>query len=219
MTPIQPLNTNHLTFRLATDSDIPAIVDIHNRNVQQPNATHPYGFLLAETQPTEIAKHLAQARSLPADHSFPSALAAGTVLYFLMVQDDPTQDGSAPTVVAFLTVAKPKVTDEFCNQLIWLDTEAAPVLQTKLLQPNHIYIQTVATQPELRGQGIGRLMYQALYRVFPNFYFSTFVVSRPLCNHYSIQFHQKQGFRAIALIQRPQFLNFQDYESTLMLRE
>ncbi len=225
MTPIHPLHLPPLTLRLATDSDISAIVDIHNRNVQQPNTSHPYGFLLAETTPTDIAKHLRQGRSIHTDGAFASALAPGEVLYFVMGQDcvmgqtNPIEQQSTQTAVGFVTVAKPKITDEFFSQLIWLEGDAASSLPTKLLHPNHLYIQTVAITPELRGQGIGRLMYKFLYRVFPNAYFSTFIVSHPLCNHYSIQFHQKQGFRSIALVRRPQFLNFQDYESTLMLRE
>ncbi|XWK89157.1 MAG: GNAT family N-acetyltransferase [Phormidium sp.] len=181
-----------LSFVETQTNNIAAIVDIHNTNVRGQNLSHNSGFLLAKTTESEIQKNLYQ----------------GTNKYFLAVN-------FSGEVLGFLALAKPKISNEFLNQIIWQDDSC----KDKIRSVRHLYIQVVATQLEYQGKGIAQFMYKSLYEKFPNSFISAFVVSKPLGNVRSIEFHEKQGFQQVGILRKDRFLDLENYESVLMFKE
>ncbi|MFB2935328.1 N-acetyltransferase family protein [Aerosakkonemataceae cyanobacterium BLCC-F154] len=180
-----------LSFVEAQPENIGAIINIHNANVRGQNLSPNAGFLLTKTTEAEIEQNLSQ----------------GTK-YFVAVN-------FSGEVLGFLTWAKPKISTEFLNQIIWLDESC----KDKILSDRHLYIKTVATKPDYHGKGIAQFIYKSLYEQFPNSFISTFIVSQPLGNVRSIKFHEKQGFQQVGILRKERFLDLDNYESVLMFKE
>lgn len=181
----------NLSVREATKNDKKAIVAIHNSHVRGQNYSHENGFLLAQTTEDEFIERLSH-----------------KTRYFLAVNDD-------DSVLGFLAFSKPKISNEILNQIIWQDYEHSE----KLMSDQHIYIEMVATKLDYMGKGIARFMYESLYEKFPNSLLSTFIVAKPIANERSMIFHQKQGFHPIGSLRYERFLDLENYESILMLKE
>lgn len=181
----------NLNFREATILDRKAIIDIHNSCVRGQNFSEDYGFLLAKTSEDELVKNL-----------------NSKTQYFIAVD-------FKDEVVGFLAISRPKISDRFLNHILWQDDS----YKRKILTDRHIYIQIIATKRDCMGKGVARFLYQSLYQLFPNSVFSTFVVTKPILNHRSILFHQKQGFQQIGTIKHEQFLDLKNYESVLLFKE
>jgi len=181
----------NLSFRQATDSDSLQIADIHNINVRGNSISKHDGFLLAQITEQEILQKLEN----------------GTQ-YFVA-----TDDGNE--ILGFLAVSIPKVDSTFLNQVLWKD----PSYKNKIARENNLYIQTVAVQPNCRGQGVAQFLYKSLYEKFSTSFFTTFVVAKPIENSRSLLFHEKQGFLPVGTVYYEQFLDLKNYESILLLRE
>lgn len=180
-----------LSFVEAEPKNIGEIVDIHNSNVRGQNLSLNSGFLLAKTTEAEIQQNLSQG-----------------IKYFVAVN-------FSGEVLGFLALAKPKISNDFLNQIIWQDDSC----KDKILSVRHLYIKVVATKLDYQGKGIAQFMYQSLYEKFPNSFISAFIVSKPLCNDRSLKFHEKQGFQQVGIWQQEQFLDLHNYESVLMFKE
>jgi L-amino acid N-acyltransferase YncA len=180
-----------LSFGEAQTENIAAIIDIHNANVRGDRLSPNSGFLLAKTTEAEIQQNLTQG-----------------IKYFVAVN-------FSGEVLGFLAWAKPKISQEFLNQIIWQDETC----KNKLFSDRHLYIKIVATKLNCQGKGIAQFMYNSLYEKFVNSFISTFVVSKPLGNERSIQFHEKQGFQQVGILRKDRFLDLENYESILMFKE
>ncbi|OKH31702.1 GNAT family N-acetyltransferase [[Phormidium ambiguum] IAM M-71] len=181
-----------LSFVEVQPKNIREIVEIHNSNVRGQNVSPHSGFLLAKTTEVEIQQNLNQ----------------GTNKYFVAVN-------LSGEVLGFLALAKPKISNDFLNQIIWQDDSC----KDKILSVRHIYIKVVAIKLDYQSRGIGQFMYESLYEKFPNSFISAFIVSKPLCNERSLKFHEKQGFQQVGIWQQKQFLDLYNYESVLMFKE
>lgn len=181
-----------LSFVEAQPKNIGEIVDIHNSNVRGQNLSTNSGFLLAKTTEAEIQQNLNQ----------------GTNKYFVAVN-------FSEEVLGFLALAKPKISSEFLNQIIWQDNSC----KDKILSVRHLYIKVVAIKQDYQGKGIAQFMYNSLYEKFPHSFISAFIVTKPSGNDRSLKFHQKQGFQQVGIWQEKQFLDLQNYESVLMFKE
>ncbi|MEB3358762.1 MAG: GNAT family N-acetyltransferase [Synechococcales bacterium] len=164
---------------------------IHNANVLNRNTSNPRGFLLAQTSAAEITENLGKA------HQYFVALSCN---------NEP---------VAFLTLARPRVSDAFLNQILWQDASC----RDKILSDRHLYVKTVAARPDHTGRGIARFLYGAMFARFPQACFSAFIVTKPLRNGRSLTFHQKQGFQQVGIFRQDFFLDLQGYESVLVFKE
>ncbi|MEA5499727.1 GNAT family N-acetyltransferase [Limnoraphis robusta] len=180
-----------LNFREATPQDWQKIMGIHNSNVREQNASNCHGFLLAKTTEEEIIENI-----------------NNQTLYFVAAN-------ISDEIFGFLALSKPKISNEFFNQIIWKDDSC----QNKILSDRHFYIKIVATHPNHQSKGVAQFMYKSLYESFPNSFFSTFIVSKPIFNHRSILFHEKQGFYLVGTLKRSSFLDLKNYESVLMVKE
>ncbi|MEB3150199.1 MAG: GNAT family N-acetyltransferase [Sphaerospermopsis sp.] len=190
---IQTQNIKGLIFREADNSNIREIVDLHNSNVLGENGTNDNGFLLAKISEEEVLKNL-----------------NNSTQYFIAVND-------SDEVVGYLSVSRPKITDDFLNQIVWEDNDS----KNKIInhQEQHLYIQVLATKQEYMGKGIAQFMYKSLYEKFPQTLFSSFIVTKPIFNQRSLIFHEKQDFKHIGTFQSPQLMDLQNYESILMFKD
>lgn len=179
-----------LIFREAVALDYPKIREIHNFNVRGKQLNLDRGFLLADTSETEILTKVNQ----------------GT-RYFIAVD-------STEQVLGFLSLAKPIITADFLDLIRW-ENGGNP---EQVLQENHFYIPVVATRWDVMGQGVARFLYESLESQFPATCFSCFIVTQPIYNQRSIQFHQKQGFYQIDRLKQDIFLDMKNYESVLMFK-
>lgn len=180
-----------LSFVEAQTENIREIIGIHNANVRGQNLSHNAGFLLAKTTEAEIEQNLSQG-----------------IKYFVAVN-------FSGEVLGFLAWGKRKISAEFFNQIIWLDETC----KDTIISDRHFYIKTVATKRDYQGKGIAQFMYKSVYEKFPNSCISAFVVSKPLGNVRSIQFHEKQGFQQVGILRKERFLDLENYESVLMFKE
>ncbi|EAW34993.1 GNAT family N-acetyltransferase [Lyngbya sp. PCC 8106] len=194
MKPIDNLSSQ-FNFREANPQDRGEIIGIHNSHVRELNALNSHGFLLAATTEQEILDQI--------NHQ---------TQYFVAVHQDLETNHK---VIGFLALSQPKISPNFLNQIIWKDDSG----QNKILSDQHFYIKIVATHPENMGKGVAQFLYKSLYETFPNSFFSTFIVSRPISNNRSILFHEKQGFYSVGTLKRESFLEFKNYESVLMVKE
>ncbi|MBD2355483.1 GNAT family N-acetyltransferase [Tolypothrix sp. FACHB-123] len=181
----------NLVFRQATTQDSKVICEIHNSNARGETAANQHGFLLEKTTEEEVVQNLNE-----------------NIQYFVAVN-------SSNEILGFVTVAKPKISNIFLNQVIWQDDTYKP----KILSEHHLYIQKVATKVDYMGKGIAQFMYKSLYEKFPNSVITAFIVSKPIFNERSFRFHQQQGFQQIGTIQKELFLDLRNYESVLMVKE
>lgn len=193
----------NLVFREAENNDIPAIVNIHNSNVRGKldcwgqirrflgMPLPDRGFLLAPTTEEEVSQKL-----------------ASSARYFVATNSD-------HEVVGFVTLLQPRISDAILNQMSWEDEG----FKTKIASENHFYINIVATRLDCMGKGVARFIYESLYQLFPNAYFSAFVVTQPIINNRSLIFHQKQGFERIGVFRAEKLLDLENYESVLFFKE
>lgn len=180
----------NLVFREAIAADIPDIVAIHNANVRNAEGTNPNGFLLAPVTPEEIQE-----------------------------KSDRTTQYSVATladqVVGFVALSHPTLTLERLADIQWLTGAGLE----HILKQQPFYIEVIATRPGYTGSGVGRFLYSALFGQHPKMSFSAFVVVKPITNDRSLRFHQSQGFVKVGRVRRTQFLDLQNYESVLLLRD
>lgn len=193
----------NLVFREAENNNIPAIVNIHNSSVRRKPgwwgqlrrflgmSLPDRGFLLTPTTEEEVSQKL-----------------ASSARYFVATNSD-------HKVVGFVTLLQPIISDAMLNQMIWKDES----FKTKIANENHFYINIVATRLDCMGKGVARFMYESLYQLFPNAYFSAFVVTQPIINNRSLIFHQKQGFEQIGVFRSEKVLDLENYESVLFFKE
>ncbi|MCW6038142.1 GNAT family N-acetyltransferase [Spirulina subsalsa FACHB-351] len=188
MAQLQPGNP---IFRLADQGDIDGIIKIHNLNVFTTQSSHEKGFLLMPVTAEIIAQNRAK-----------------SMQYFVAARDT--------EILGFTLVAPLTLTQDYTAPLYW--TNPAILEKTREAPERHIFISLVAIHPQFMVQGVGHFLYQSLFSEFSDYYFSAFVVNKPVKNQRSINFHLKQGFTLAATMQREQFLYFKDYESWLFFR-
>ncbi|WP_413162791.1 N-acetyltransferase family protein [Capilliphycus salinus ALCB114379] len=219
MTPTYKFN-----FRPAIPEDWEAIIDIHNSLVtRDKNVLNYHGFLLAKTTEKEIQDNIdKQTQYFVAVEQY---LEKNPVFKH---QIKPTPSHQQKTgfpnqnttnftnnIRGFLALSKPKITPEFLNQIIWKDDS----YRNQILGERHLYIKIIATHPNHRGKGVAQFMYKSLYETFPNSFLSAFIVNKPISNHRSIIFHEKQGFYPVGTLKLESFLDFKNYESLLMVKQ
>ena len=181
----------NLTFREATNRDIPEIVSLHNSNVRTNLRSLDRGFLIAEVNEQSIRDNLSR----------------GTQ-YWVAAP-------SSGEILGIVAISRPKISMEMLKKIEW-DEES---YQNKVRDPRHIFIQVLATKREWSGRGVAQFMYRSLYETFPNSFFSLFVVINPIVNERSLNFHLKQGFTQIGTIRSDEFLDLKNYEDALMFKE
>jgi L-amino acid N-acyltransferase YncA len=181
----------NLNFREANISDIPSIVAIHNSNVRTNLKSLTQGFLIAEITENSVGDHLNR-----------------SMRYFVATQ-------SHNKIVGFVCISKPKISLEMLKKIKLEDLS----YQSKIQDSRHLFIQVVATKREWRGQGVAQFMYRSLYQIFPNSFFSLFIVINPIYNQRSMNFHLKQGFKQIGTIEAERFLDLTNYKDALMFKE
>lgn len=181
----------NLFFRKAELEDVAEIVNIHNSNVRDRNTSLDRGFLLTTISKDEVVKNLNNSGR-----------------YFVATKTN-------GEIVGFITVSQPKISDEMLNTIIWQDED----FKKKVTSDRHFYLQVTATKPDCMGRGVARFMYEEIYKIFPNSFFSLFVVTEPITNCRSLMFHQKQGFQQIGILKSDRFLDLQNYESVVFFKE
>lgn len=181
----------NLNFRTAINEDISAICAIHNVNVRSKATSTQHGFLLCEVTEDELLKKREE-----------------EVQYFVAT-------GTSNEILGYVAVSTPRITSDFLEQVSWQDD----TYKNLVTRDGNRYIQVVAVKPEHTSQGIARFLYESLYHEFPDSFFTAFVVTKPVKNLRSLDFHNKQGFQKIGTIQLEQFLDMKDYESVLLLKE
>lgn len=174
--------------RFANSDDLPGILAIHNQNARVACASFERGFLLKPTTTEDLE----------------GAIAKHT--QFLVAVD------GGEKVVGFVMVARPRIDGGLLGQVDWLDPQFSQLVQ----QDNHRYIQVVAVDRGCLGQGVGRLLYGAMFERFRGVFFSALVVWRPIENGRSLRFHQGQGFQEIGRLRAEQFLDLKDYEAIVL---
>jgi len=85
----------------------------------------------------------------------------------------------------------------------------------KKAKPQGIYIRQTAVDVSLQGQGIGTMLYQELFGLFPDKDYFSHVRDT---NQQSLHFHEKNGFVRIGLFETDDFFGINHYRAFLMGR-
>lgn len=83
------------------------------------------------------------------------------------------------------------------------------------MKPQGIYIRQTAVDKRLHGYGLGTVIYQELFKLFPDKDFYAHVRDT---NHQSLHFHLKNGFLRIGEFHTNDFYGVQDYKAYLVGR-
>lgn len=118
-------------------------------------------------------------------------------------------------VVGFVQVSD-KAGPEVMQNAIWFDSHIKKAYATELTA----FIDKVAVAEEFRHDGVGRFLYDSLFRrrEFRGRKFCAFVVLKPKANEASLHFHRQTGFIQAAVFHAEEFCGLQDYESLFFFR-
>lgn len=178
--------------REAVESDINPIASLHTSQSRGRIPNLDGGFLLAEATEEMVREGMAN----------------GT-RFFVAIAPEREE------LVGFVAVAQPQISPEILRKIRWAGTDYGD----RLSDERHHYIQAIATKPGWTGKGIARRLYTAVYRRFPGSILSALVVTQPITNHRSLQFHVRQGFAVIGTLNLEFLFDLKNYEGTIFYRE
>lgn len=178
--------------REAVESDINPIASLHTSQSRRHIPNLDGGFLLAESTEEMVREEMAN----------------GTRFFVAIAPE-------SEELVGFVAIARPQISPEIVGNIRWTGTDYGD----RLSDHRHHYIQAIATKPGWTGKGIARHLYASVYRQFSDSILSALVVTRPITNHRSLQFHKRQGFAAIGTLNLEYLFDLKDYESTIFYRE
>ncbi|MFL7793617.1 MAG: GNAT family N-acetyltransferase [Anaerolineae bacterium] len=115
-------------------------------------------------------------------------------------------------VVGFVETSD-SVSQEVINEMTWFDLE----LQGQFHPETAIYIEKVAARQDHRRQGIGRFLYESLFRSYTSTVFYAFVVLSPVTNYPPLEFHLGLKFSKAAVSRALEFCGLSNYQSSLLL--
>lgn len=82
-----------------------------------------------------------------------------------------------------------------------------------------IYITQLAVKKEIIRKGIGKFIYENLFKKFPDRNFVAFVAKEPYLNRASREFHKALGFERIGIFKRERYLGLDNYKSYFFYKE
>lgn len=176
--------------RAAHKADIPEVVRIHNYHALKVggHATET-GFLLERVSREEIAYHF----SRPSDSVYVATDAGGKVLGFSVITTELPRE---------------------ISEVTWESDEDREWMTRK----KQCHVLSVAVRPDTTGQGVAEAIYAELYRLYDGAVVSAFVVTKPVVNQPSLNFHEKQGFRCVGVFSRIEYRGLKGYQSRLLAR-
>ncbi|HBQ97339.1 MULTISPECIES: GNAT family N-acetyltransferase [unclassified Roseofilum] len=185
---------NHFHIREAQTSDIQAIADLHSSQSRTQIRDSSGGFLLAEITQEQVHEHMKQ----------------GT-RYFLATLAPEEQ----AEIVGLVALSQPEITPQILETIRWTGEDYGD----RLMSDRHYYIQVLVTKPGWTGKGVAQSLYRFLYKTLPGSVLSGFIVTQPITNHRSLNFHHQQGFSIIGAIDDEEFLNLKSCQRTIIYRE
>lgn len=183
--------TRGLKFRKAKIEDANSIVDIHNQNARKNIKSNGQGFLLEETSDERLIKKFND----------------NATQYFVSTIKN--------KVVGFLQISIGIPSDEleeFENTIFYSEEDK------QLIDNRHIHILTVGVSRGYKKTGVGKFIYQSLFRRFRGYSFSAYVVEKPIKNNASKVFHEKLGFEIMGRFISDFYYSLEDYRSILYLK-
>lgn len=185
---------SYFRIREADPSDIPAIANLHSSQARTQIWDLRGGFLMTEMTQKEVQERMNQ----------------GT-RYFVAI---PEADRGAE-IVGFVSLSQPQIIQDVLEKIRWTGEDYSD----RLMSDRHYYIQVLATKPGWTGKGVARSLYRFIYQTFPGAVLSAFIITQPITNHRSLNFHHQQGFSIIGVIEDEEFLNLKSCQRSIVYRE
>lgn len=101
------------------------------------------------------------------------------------------------------------------QNLIWNSGYSSEIIVGK----KHIHINQVAVKKELMGKGIARFMYEAIESIYNDYIITSYVVTKPIENTRSINFHQSLGYKEGAVFNATEYYGFKNYSCILFIQD
>ncbi|MBN1216310.1 MAG: GNAT family N-acetyltransferase [Candidatus Lokiarchaeota archaeon] len=83
----------------------------------------------------------------------------------------------------------------------------------------YIYISQLAIKKESSRKGIGKFIYETLFKKYPDRNFVAFVAKEPYLNRASREFHESLGFDKVGIFKRKRYLEVDNFESYFFYKE
>jgi ribosomal protein S18 acetylase RimI-like enzyme len=185
---------SNFRIREADPSDIPAIANLHSSQARTQLLDLRGGFLMTEMTQEEVQERMNQG-----------------IRYFVAIPE--ADDGVE--IVGFVSLSQPRITQDVLEKIQWTGEDYSD----RLMSDRHYYIQVLATKPGWTGKGVARSLYGLIYQTFPDSVLSAFIITQPIINHRSLNFHRHQGFSIIGVIDDEEFLNLKSCQRSIVYRE
>lgn len=84
---------------------------------------------------------------------------------------------------------------------------------------NHWHMEQGAVRKGYQNMGVGSFYYKKIFSLYPDYSFSSNVISKPIENRASIRIKVSQGFRTVAFFEKDTYKELKGYQSTLFVRD
>ncbi len=175
---------SELHFSLATQEDVPAIVEINNSHV---GSSDPGGFLVIHHD-DEHVKHLIE---------------TGEIRFFV-VKD------AKGELLGYAEVGN-KMDLTLLDDMAWIDDESRRLTES-ILSSDYVYVKQVAVKTGFLRSGVASYIYQKMEE-YVGCSVVVFAAIAPKHNDPSIKFHEKRGYTRVSRLHRTNFGEFAEYES------
>ena len=195
MSNLSPAHYSNLQFSYANTSHAGVLAEIHNEilleNLEsiENSSLSQTGFLLKYLTPSDVEEEILSDKEV-----FVCQKSEEEILGYLVLSAEFPQD-LIPEIIF----------EKDYHQL-------------GLLEENHNYISLVVVSLRHSKKGVGRFLYESLFKLKPNTSFSAFYVLEPVENTRSKVFHEKQSFQQIGIYIKDNFLGIKNYKSCLVFR-
>ncbi|MGY5852750.1 MAG: GNAT family N-acetyltransferase [Candidatus Thorarchaeota archaeon] len=180
---------SELHFSLATQDDVPAIVEINNSHI---GSNDPGGFLVI---------------SFDKDH-VRQVLVTGGVRFFI------AKDAKGE-LLGYADVLN-EMDMSLLEDMEWIDEESRELTET-VLSSEYVYVKRIAVRTEYLRSGVATFIYKMMER-YVGCSVVVFAADKPKRNTPSIRFHEKIGYTKVFRLYRTNFGEFAKYESFFYIK-